>query len=198
MTTPRYATLQDLRDYLSTSGNLGTTDDGLLNDCLLGAESKVDDYTRRNYAGTAGTYYVNRFGQGNVVGQALYLDTDLHSLTGVVNGDGQAIPTGSVWLEPRNEGPPYRVLRLKSSYVWVWNTDSDVIISGTFGYGTAAPEAVKRAVVRLAAYDYRLKDVGVGDVAGFSDGGEVTLPKGIPDDVKIALAPYRSRSGGVV
>jgi hypothetical protein len=132
-----------------------------------------------------------------VAGYALYIDEDLYSLTALVNGDGAVIPVGSLWLEPRNEGPPYRILRLYSSYVWTWNTDSEVIVSGSFGYSAAAPEAIQQATREYAAYLYRLKDTGPGDVAGFEEAGVVQQPKGIPEHVRRKLEPYRSRSGGV-
>ncbi len=203
----RYANVNDMINYMfgttggtinSIGGTLTPSVLDLLQDSLDQAESVINDYTRRNFAGTAGTVYVNRFSQRLVKSQALYLQNDLHTLVSLTNGDGQAIPVGSVWLEPRNAGPPYRLLRLHSAYVYVWNTDSDVIVAGTFGFGTVAPDAISRSAVRLAAYYYRLKDVGPADVSGFSDAGEVQYPKGMPDDIKIALAPYRSRSGGVV
>ena len=193
-----YASLQALIDYLSPSGALGTYNDGLLQDSLDEAESAINDYTRRQFAGTAGTVYMNRYSQRNVVSQALYLDQDLHTLISLTNGDGQVIPVGSVWLEPRNAGPPYRLIRLHSAYVYTWNTDSDVIVAGTFGFGTVPPAAIARSTVRLAAYYYRLKDVGIGDIAGQTDAGEVSYPKGLPADIKQQLDPYRSRSGGVV
>lgn len=196
----RYVEIADLRDYLGFSGTLGQAQDGLLQDCINRAESAIDSYTRRDFAGTAGTVYYNRFAQeGQVRGQALYLDRDLYSLVALQNGDTTTIPTGSVWLEPRNEGPPYRILRLKSSYVWVWNTDSDVTISGTWGYSTTAPEDIKQAAVRLAAHWFRMKDAGgFQDQAGFPEAGEVTIGRGMPDDVRYVLNPYRSRSGGAV
>lgn len=196
-TAPRYADLSDLRGYLESKGNLGTMEDGLLTDCLLAAESAIDDYTRRSFVGTAGTVYYSRF-TATVVGPALYLDRDLVHLVALENGDGQPIPLGSVWVEPRNEGPPYRVLRLKSGVsVWTWNTDSEVVVSGTFGYSERAPEAIRQATREYAAYIYRSKDQGPGDVAGFPEGGEVQQPKGIPEHVRRKLEPYRSRSGGV-
>lgn len=195
----RYVELQDLRDYLGFSGTLGQAQDGLLQDCINRAESGIDTYCRRNFVGTAGTHYLNRFEQHKIVGQALYLESDLHTLTALQNGDTTTIPVGSVWLEPRNEGPPFRILRLKSSYVWVWNTDSDVIISGTWGYGTTPPDDIKQAAVRYAAWLFRQKDVGgVPETSGFPEGGESPFPRGIPDDIRYLLNPYRSRSGGVV
>ena len=194
----RYADLLSLRDYLSSTGIIGTVNDGLLQDSLDLAESSINDYTRRNFAGTAGTYYVNRYQTHMVQRQALYLQEDLHTLVSLTNGDGNVISVGSVWLEPRNSGPPYRMLRLKSPYVYVWNTDSDVIVAGTFGFSTVPPAAIARATVRLAAWNYRLKDLGAGDTTGTTDAGEVQYPQGMPQDVKQILAPYRSKSGGIV
>lgn len=194
----RYVQLYELKGYLGFEGTLGAAQEWMMQDALDDAEDAIDTHCRRSFVGTAGTAYYSRFWQDKVVGQQLYLDQDLHTLTGLLNGDSTTIPLGSVWTEPRNAGPPYRILRLKSSYAWVWNTDSDVVVSGTFGYGTVAPDAIRRATIRLAAYYFRLKDVGPGDVSGFPEGGEVTYPKGIPDDVKIILEKYRSRSGGAI
>lgn len=193
-----YSSLQALLDYLSPSGVLGTFNDGLLQDSLDEAESAINDYTRRNFAGTAGTYFINRYSQRLVQDQAMYLQNDLFSLTGLINGDGQVIPIGSVWLEPRNAGPPYRIVRLMSGYVYTWNTDSDVIISGTWGFSTVPPAAISRATVELAAFYFRIKDVGPTDVAGVNAAGEVMYPKNMPDYVRSKIEPYRSRSGGIV
>ncbi len=204
----RYSGTPDLINYLFgtlTTGTIGAIGGTLtpsvrqlMQDCLDEAESAINDYTRRQFAGTAGTVYVNRYSQRLVQDQAMYLQQDLFSLVSLTNGDTANIPVGSVWLEPRNAGPPYRLLRLKSAFVFTWNTDSDVVISGTWGFSTVPPAAIARSTVRLAAYYYRLKDVGIGDIAGTDSAGEVTYPKGLPDDIKQQLAPYRSRSGGVV
>ena len=193
-----YAYLFGTSGTIAQGGGTITVDQqSLMGSAINEAERFIDDYTRRNFAGTAGSVYYNRFTQqSQMAGQAFYLDQDLHTLTGVVNGDTTTIPVGSVWTEPRNAGPPYRMLRLKSQYSWVWNTDSDMIVSGTWGFGTVAPAAIVSATEQLAAYYYRLKDVGPGDISGFSEGGEVTYPKGVPDTVKFLLSPYRSRTGG--
>lgn len=192
----RYIALQDVRDRLGFAGTQGQDQDGLIQMCIDDAERMIDDYTRRNFAAQPGTMYYNRFTQqAQLIGQAFYLEEDLHTLVGIVNGDTTTIPVGSVWTEPRDK-PPYRILRLKSQYAWVWNTDSDMIVSGSWGFSTVAPGAIKEAAVQLSMYFYRLKDVGPTDVSGFSEAGEVTYPKGMPDTVKYLLSPYRSRSGG--
>lgn len=196
--TSRYASLDDLREYMSSTGDLGTFQDGLLQSCLDWAEGHINAYTRRNFVGTAGTVYYNRYSQHLIRSQALYLNEDIVSLIAVQNGDGQAIPLGSTWLEPRNSGPPYRIVRLRSAYVYTWNTDSDIVLSGTFGFSTIPPDAIKAATLEYAAFLMRSKDIGPLDVAGSPEMGEVKFPKGMPEGVKIKLSPYRSRSGGVV
>ena len=203
-----YAGTQELVNYMFgtlTTGTIGAIGGTLtpsvrqlMQDSLDEAERVINDYTRRNFAGTAGTYYVNRFSQDLVNNQAMYLREDLHTLVSLTNGDGQVIPVGSVWLEPRNAGPPYRLLRLHSAYVYVWNTDSDVIVAGSWGFSTVAPAAIARACVELAAYYFRIKDVGPTDTAGLNAAGEVVYPKDMPDYIRGKLNPYRSRSGGVV
>lgn len=179
-------------------GTINAVQQSLIGSAILEAEDAIDAHCRRTFAGTPGTHYVNRYEQDHVRSQALYLESDLFSLIALQNGDGQTIPVGSVWLEPRNEGPPYRLLRLKSTYVWVWNTDSDVVITGTWGYSTVAPAAIVNATKQLAAYLFRLKDTGPGGVTGFTEAGEPVYPPGMPDTIRVILEKYRSRSGGVV
>ncbi len=204
----RYCGTPELTSYLFgtlTSGTIGAIGGTLtpsvrqlMQDSLDEAESVINDYTRRQFAGTAGTVYYNRFSQRLVRRGALYLQEDLHTLVSLTNGDQTVIPVGSTWLEPRNAGAPYRILRLKSPYVYVWNTDSDVIVAGTFGFSTVPPAAIARACVELGAYYFRIKDVGPTDTAGLNAAGEVVYPKDMPDYIKGKLNPYRSRSGGVV
>lgn len=195
----RYTGTQQVGTYLSMQTPLTGTAYALIEDLIPRVEAAIDSYTRRNFAGTPGTVYYNRYEQRRIVDQALYLDRDLHTLVGVVNGDGQTIPVGSVWVEPRNTGAPYRMLRLKSSFVWVWNTDSDVTISGTFGFSTIAPYDIQQAAIRWTAYAFRQRDEGgPGAVAGFDQGGAVVIERGMPEDVKWILSPFRSRTGGMI
>ncbi len=188
-----------LRAYLSPNNNLPTTENGLLDACITRAESAIASYTRRTFVGTAGTAYYSRYAGDQVRDKALYLDQDLHTLVALYNGNGGAIPVGSVWLEPRNDGPPYRILRLKSSEVWIWDTDGEITVAGTWGYGTVAPADVVQATLRTASYYYRGKDQsGFSDVTGFPDGGEQPIVSGLPNDVRWLLNPYKSRSGGFI
>lgn len=202
---PRYAMLADFRRYLSANNNdLSGDEDDLLTDCLVIAEHQIDNYTRRNFAGTTGTVYYSRW-TALIRNTALYLadGDELYGLPAdgtVFSGDGRRIPRGSIWLEPRNAGPPYKVLRLYSPFVWVFNTDGEIAIPGTWGFSLTAPADIQSATLELAAYIYRSKDVGPGqgDIAGFDQAGQVVIPRGIPESVRRRIEPYRRRSGGVV
>lgn len=200
---PRYATLADMRRYLSANNDdLSGAEDDLLTDCLVIAENQIDDYTRRNFVAEIGTRYYSRW-VANVRNTALYLEdgVELYALPTngtVFGGDGRQIPVGSIWLEPRNAGPPFKILRLYSQFVWVWNTDGEIAIPGTWGYSLTAPAAIQSATLELAAYVYRMKDTNVTDVAGVDQAGQMTIPRGIPESVRRRIEPYRTRSGGAV
>lgn len=191
---PRYASLWETKRYLAIDG---TTDDALIQESLVRAEALIDAHTRRAFVGTAGTRFFNRFTQDNIRNNAFYLAEDLFSLTALTLGNGQSVPVGSVWLEPR-AGPPYRALRLRSSYVYTWNTDTDMEIVGTWGYGTIAPFDITQATIRLAAQVYRQKDQSVTDTVGNDALGVQQMPRGLPRDVYDILEKYRSRSGGAL
>jgi hypothetical protein len=178
---------------------LGTeTDaDDVLQACIDNAESAIEQYTRRNFVGTHGTLFVNRYEQDSIRSNAYWMNDDLFSLTALTLGDGQSVPLGSIWLEPR-QGPPYRIVRLKSAYVYTWNTDSDMYVVGTWGYGTVAPDDVQQATLRYATHLYRQKDITPNDQLGFQEAGVQPMGRGMPDDIRYLLAPYRSRSGGAI
>lgn len=182
-----YTTLTSLKRQLGIA-TWETGDDDLLTALIARAQAAIDDHCRRWFeARTATRYYRNdpRIRRG----QVLLLDADLLTLTSLINGDGQTIPLDQVWLEPRNE-PPYGSLRLKTSYIWNYNTDGEVQVTGTWGYSATAPGDVVQATERWAAYMYRQKDSSVFDVTADPSAGIITTPQGIPKDVKILLAPF--------
>lgn len=193
----RYVTLTELKAHMGIDG---TTDDALLQMKLDDAEGIIEAATRRQFVGTVGTAFINRWdADGRITqGNKLWFRSDLLNVDQVILGDGQVVPQGSYWLEP-NEGPPYRAIRLKTSYVFTWNTDADMTVAGTWGFSVQPPPSIRDATVRFAAHLYRVKDVGpMGDMIGGEDVGAQPVQRGIPTDVMDIIRRYRSRSGGAV
>jgi len=196
-----YASLTLLKSYLGISV---TTDDTLLTNLLTRAQQAIDSHCHRTFEARTETRYYRQeavaiedaFGYDithevlNPVSDVLYLDDDLLSVTTLTNGDGTTIPSSGYWLEPRNDGPPYWYIRLKSAYSWEFDTDGEISVAGTWGYATTAPDDIVHAAIRLAAYYYRQKDAQVFDVTAMPDVGVVTIPQGMPADVKLVLQPY--------
>lgn len=138
-------------------------------------------YSGALWPGTGGYGYSGGFGH-----TVCWLGKDLLSVDTLLNGDGTTLTSTSYWLEPRNE-PPYQWIRLKSSNAWVFGTDGEITVTGTWGYSTSAPADIVQAVKRVAAYNYRGKDSQVFDVTADPEAGVITIPKGIPADVKVIL-----------
>lgn len=183
-----YATLVQLKGYLGISG---TGDDTLLGDLLDRATAAIDAYCRRAFAASTETRY---YGLDAVNGQTLLLDGDLLTITTLTNGDsdGTVLASDAYWLLPRNAGPPYHAIRLKSDYDWEQDTDCEISVAGTWGYSETPPDDIVHACIRLAAYYYRQKDAQIFDVTAVPEAGVITVPQGIPADVKIILDRYKA------
>ena len=180
-----YATAAELKSYLGISEN---TDDTLLAALLNRATAAIEQYTHRVFSAAVGTRY---YRSDAVDGDTLHLDGDLYSVTTLTNGEGDTIT--EYWLLPRNEGPPYHAIKLKSGsdYSWTFGTDGEVEVYGEWGFSSDPPDDIVHACVRLAGYYYRQKDAQVFDVTAQPDAGIITIPKGLPADVKMLLTPYR-------
>lgn len=173
-----YATVSQLKEYLSISGD---EDDALLERLVKAATAAIDSYCARRFAAVEAT---RRYGRESIAGTDLWLDDDLWSAQRVVNGS--ELQSEDYILLPRN-GPPYSRIRARSG----WNAAEDVEVTGTWGYSAEPPENIVHACVRLAAYYYRQRDAQVFDVTAIPDQGVITVPKGIPADVRQLLSAYR-------
>ena len=187
-----YTTLAAVKRYLDIDSD---DDDVLLSELIDRAQDAIDDYTGRVFEAATETRY---YESGAVKDRTLYLDRDLLSITTLTNGDSSstAITSTDYWLVPRNDGPPYYGIRLKSSVSTTWEFDVDywVTVVGTWGWSTTAPAAIQQACIRWAAYMYRQKDASVFDTTAIPDQGVILSPQGIPRDVRLMLDPYVRRS----
>ncbi len=197
-------TLLELKDYIGTTGE---SRDSLLEAALQAAEREVLNYCHRSsewtgFEGSTGTRYYRsgdliHLDYNGLSGQVLWLgDADLQSVDSLTNGDGTSISSTSYWLEPRNK-KPYRYIRLRSDESWVFDTDGEVSIAGTWGFTTAADPTIKECVKQTAKYCLDLRASAVYDVTASPEIGIITIPKGMPAHVKVALGQggYRRTLG---
>lgn len=193
-----YLGTAELRTYLGMGTSSGTADDALLGSLIVAAQTGIETYCRRTFAATAATQYFSQFTVQQTDGYLIHLDDDLYGVSQLVNGNGATIPAGSYWLEPRNEGPPYAAIRLKSSQVWTWNTDGEISIAGTVGYSLTPPHDIVMATKRWAAQMYRGKDAAnqFANVTAFAEAGQMIIEKGMPADVETLIKPYRRSQYG--
>jgi hypothetical protein len=166
---------------------LGSTTDAsaeLMADIIRRSMTAIDQYCHRTFEAVSATRTYNRLWDRLLPPWRLYLDHDVLSVSGLINGNGQVIPTDGTgfWLQPRND-PPYSIIQLKSSYVWTFNTDGEIQVTGMFGSSLTAPADIKQACIRLAAYFYELRRSNVFDVTLVPGMGQITIPKGTPIDV---------------
>lgn len=190
-----YANLSVLKQYMGISATT-TTDDVLLQDFLDRAADWIDNHTGYNFWPETETRYYEDDATDDRI---LYLDRGLVSVTTLTNGDDDAttITSSDYWLLPRQGGPPYYAIRLKSDTTTTWEFDVDcwVSVAGTWGWSSTPPAPVVQANIRLAAYYYAQKDAPVFETTVFPDSGVITVPTGVPVDVKQMLEPYRKRTG---
>jgi len=188
-----YAEVTELRDYLDISE---TTDDPLLGMAIGAAEQYIDAQTNRHFEAETDTRYYDRSALDPNDSRLLNLyDDDLLSVTTLTNGDssGTALASTDYWLVPRNEGPPYHGILLKTNIddYWEFDTDYWVTIAGTWGYSTLVPDDIRRATLILASYFYRQKDSAVFETTAIVESGAIAIPQGIPATVDRIIKRYK-------
>lgn len=191
-----YCTSAEVRTYLGISS---TGDDALITALIARAQAAIDLHTHRTFSSTADSTRSFTVGE-DTEGRLLWFDEDIVSITTVTtNADastGTTVSSTEYITMPRNR-TPYYGLKIKSSVDkdWTFTNDpeSGITVAGKWAYSTTPPDDVKHACIRLSSYYYQQKDAQVFDVTAIPDAGVITLPQGIPSDVKIILEPYIKR-----
>lgn len=187
-----YTTVSAIKTYLGISTG---TDDGLLSNLLVSAQTIIDAYTRRTFAGTAQTTrYFDAY--ADVDKRTLWLDEDLCIIGTVTNGDGASIGTADYTTEPRNNTPYNRiVLKGNSTAAWTYNEtpENAIAVTGAWHYSTVAPADIEHAATRLVAWMYAQKDNHADQDRAFIVGNTTVLPTAMPTDVVVLLEPYKKK-----
>lgn len=182
-----YADLDDLKTYLKISG---TSDDLILDDALHAAQEAIEAYCNRRFEAVTATRY---YTAADVHGGRLWLDDDLLTVTTLLNGDGNTLTSSYYRLHPRNSGPYHAIGLLNTAY-WYFDQDGEIAVTGTWGYTETPDYLIKEATLWLASYFYHLKDSQVFDVTATPELGQITIPKGMPQQLVVHLASLRRRS----
>lgn len=183
-----YATLAQLKTELDIDGS---DDDTLLQEKLDAATGVIERETGWVFEAATLTRY---FDSDAVMDSVLWVGGDLVSITTLTNGDDDAtvILPADYRLLPRNEGPPYYGIKMlvDTTTTWEFDIDGEVSVLGAWGYSASPPDDVVQGCVRLAGFFYRVKDAQTYDTIAIPDAGIITIPKGIPADVKLILDRY--------
>jgi hypothetical protein len=185
-----YTTASLLKTYL---GIAVSTDDTLLTALIARAQAAIDAYCGRTFEASGNTtryFDVSR----DVTGRTLRFDTDCCSINSVTNGDATAVAAASYVTEPRNQTPYWGITLLAStglSWTFTSNAENAIAVSAKWAYSASAPDDIVHATLRLAAYYYRQKDAQVFDVTADPALGVMTVPVGMPADVRMILGRYR-------
>jgi hypothetical protein len=190
-----YITTTAFKQYRGITGT-STAGDALIVALIARAQAQVERYTGRVFQAptTAATHWFDAVRDVSDDRRTLYLDDDLCAITTITNGDGDTVATTHYVPEPRHNAP-YRSIRLTALADAHWTYDDApedaITVLGRWGYATTAPEDVQQATIRLAAYMYAQKDASTFDVTVMGDWGAMTVPQGMPKDVREILEPYR-------
>lgn len=181
-----YAELSELRAYLGVESN---DDDALLQGFLAAAQALIDKHTGRTFEAAADE--ARTFGEWDTAGDMLLFGADLCSVTAVVE-DGVTLSRNDDFVtRPRidADAPFYGLRKFDND---TWTEDGDIVITGRWAYSVTAPDDIRHATVRLAAYLYRQKDNAAGDLdRTVVVGGTTILPAVFPGDIERMLRPYR-------
>lgn len=193
-----YCSAADVKVYL---GITGVTDDTLLTNLIARAQKDIEVYTGWVFKCAADTTRHFTVGE-DTEGNSLWFDCELCQLasTNPVMNDADGIsPIALVRdtdfvTQPRNTIPWYGIKLLTSTSIsWEYTVDPEtgITVTGRWAYSITPPDDILHACIRLASYFYRQKDSQVFDVTAIPDAGVMTIPQGIPPDVRMILDNYK-------
>lgn len=185
-----YATLSELKLYMNIDDN---DDDALLSSLIARATSLIDTITHRRFIPVTATRYYTLDYVADL--RTLFLDSDLYSLTSLVNGNEEVISNSDVDLMPRNN-PPYQRISAHTNTIWQCINDQEIAVTGQWGYSATPPIVITHACIRLTSWFYRMRSNQNTDMDRplVSQEGVMLMPAVIPADIKMMLNKYTRKS----
>jgi len=189
-----YTSAAAIRSYLGADG---TGDDTLLTALANRASAAIDQFCRRPFAAAVDATRYYTVGK-DTDGRMLYLDADLCQITTIKTDADAASPVtlaaADYITHPRNLTPWHSIeLKMSSDESWTYTDDAadGIEIVGRWAYSLTPPDDIVHAAVRLSAFYYRQKDAQVFDTTAIPEAGVITVPQGLPRDIRLILEPYR-------
>lgn len=184
--TNGYATLAELKSRLDITND---NQDANLDQMIEAASRQIDGWTARTFFTQVATRTVSVEDTGE-----LMLDRDLIVLAGIATDEDGDRVYEQVWDVSQVEfdgDPPYQTIYLKPYSTRYFPLGRNrVQVTGTWGYSTAVPHAIREACLLLAARLYKRKDAPFG-IAGSADHGQLQTLPGMDPDVKQLIQQYR-------
>jgi hypothetical protein len=177
LSAPVYCTRENVKSALDSAETARNND--LVDRAIETARDSVDGLLRRRFTPWVGTRHFRWPNPGSPTSWRLWLDRDeLVSLTSLTAG-GTTISTADVFLEPANDGPPYRSIEVDQSssaaFASTATSQRAIAVTGTFGY-RADEETVGSLAGNLAAsttatasITWTTARIGVGDLLHIDD-----------------------------
>ena len=196
-----YITVAQFKTFL---GITDSTDDGIIQICIDGAQTFINTHTGRTFEAAADTtrkFTPLREDFGGSLwwdGMTLGLDTDLCQLTTITNGDGNLIPSTAVVLLPSNFTAKSAIkIKANTQYVWTYtgSPDESVSIVGRWAYSITAPADIVSACYELTKYFYQNRESNPQSAQQIiSADGAVIAPDAILKTIISLINPYVRRS----
>lgn len=194
-----YTTLETVKLYLDIPDE-DENDDEILQLLIEEAQKVIETFCRQVFEVTEDStkYFrllpLNRGGKFD--GRSLFLDDPLYEITTIVNGDGVAFSPTDYVTTPWDE-PPFFVIELRQSTGVVWRPNSTypsetvIAVVGKWGYSLSAPDDIRHATTRLAAWFYNQRKNSSDMDRTISVGDMTILPSRIPSDVYDLIKSYQ-------
>lgn len=192
-----YITVSGLKVYLEITSS---DDDAILATFCEAAQAEVESYTQRVFEAPADTTRwftpLDRAHGGDLLrdGYTLAFDTDLVSITSIVNGDGTTLPSGAYIALPLNQ-PQKEMVKIKNNvqYFWTYGDEpvGSVAITGRWAWSLTPPGPVVMATYMLARYLYDRRNDSSSSRDVLSSDGVVIAAAKVPGDIFKLLAPYK-------
>lgn len=200
-----YATREDVRSALGSASTARS--DAQVDRALVSATRSVDNLCQRTLAPRLATHYFDWPQEQTPRSWRLWLDQyDLISVTQILSA-GVEVPSTDYYLEPANEGPPYRLVETRLDRPSVWEAGETwqhaIAVTGWWGHSDEQTPAgtLAAAVSSTTATSVTVSDssaVGVGHLITVGAERMQVTDKALTDTGQTVQTPLTAQKDNVL